>query len=268
MPQIHANGINLHYEIQGSGEPLVLIAGIGYDAWMWHKMAPGLAEHFQVITFDNRGAGLSDKPTGAYTAQLLAADTAGLMDALGLPKAHIMGHSMGGFIAQALVLDHPERVDRLILSATNFGGPHHIPITPQAIQVLTDLSGDPIDRLRRGILISCAPGFPQAHPQLLEEWVAYRVSHPLDVAGYQSQLSIGLSLIPEPASFEKRLAEVRAPTLILFGEYDRVVPPENAHLLAQQIPHAEVVILKNAGHFFPFETPEQANQAVTGFLMG
>ena len=81
MQTVQANGINLAYEIHGSGEPLVLIAGLGYGAWMWHKMVPGLAEHFRVIAFDNRGVGESDKPAGPYSAQLLAADTVALLDA-------------------------------------------------------------------------------------------------------------------------------------------------------------------------------------------
>lgn len=266
MPFTEANGIKLYYEVHGRGEPLVLIAGIGYDLWMWHRMLPGLAERFQVVVFDNRGAGRSDKPTGPYSAGLLAADTVGLMDAIGLAKAHVMGHSMGGFVAQALAIHHPERVDRLILAATNFGGPRHVPITPEAMAVLTDVSGDPVERLRRGILVSCAPGFAGRNPALVEEWVAYRIAHPIDPAGYQSQLAVGLSLLPEAASFEGKLAAVRSPTLVLFGAHDRVVPPGNADLLAARLPDARVAILPDAGHFFPFETPEEANRKVTGFL--
>jgi pimeloyl-ACP methyl ester carboxylesterase len=266
MPTVATNGINLYYELHGSGEPLVLIAGLGYDGWMWHKMIMGLAEQFQVISFDNRGVGQSDKPAGPYTAQLLAADTLGMLDDFGIGKAHIVGHSMGGFVAQAIAVDHPERVNRLILSATNFGGPRHIPITPEAMAVLTDVSGDPVERLRRGIAISCAPGFAESNPQLIEEWIAYRVRNPLDPAGYQAQLAIGLSLIPEAASFERRLSAVRAPTLILFGEHDKVVPPGNADLLAARISGSQVAILPDAGHFFPFEAPEEANRIIAQFL--
>lgn len=266
MPTTRANGIQLYYEVHGAGDPLVLIAGIGYDAWMWHRMVPGLAEHFQTIVFDNRGAGRSEKSPGAYSASLLAADTAGLLDSLGISCAHILGHSMGGFVAQALAIEHPHRVDRLVLSATNFGGPRHVPITQEAMAVLTDLSGDPIQRLRRGILVSCAPGFGEQHPDLVEQWVAYRVEHPLDPAGYQSQLAVGLSLLPEAASFEKALEQVRAPTLVLSGEHDRVVPPANAELIAARIPGSRVCILPGAGHFYPIEIPEQANAAILDFL--
>ena len=260
------NGIDLYYELHGNGQPLVLIPGLGYDGWMWHRMIPGLAEHFQVISIDNRGAGQSAKPPGPYSATLLAADVVGLLDDFGLPRAHILGHSMGGFIAQALALDYPERVDKLILSATNFGGPRHIPIMPEAMSVLTDVSGDPIARLRRGIAISCAPGFAEMNPEFVEYWVNYRVQNPIDPAGYQAQLAIGLSLIPEAAAFEGRLGAVQAPTLILFGAHDKVVPPGNANLLAARIPEAQVVILPDAGHFFPFETPDAAVAEVVRFL--
>ncbi|MCI0477635.1 MAG: alpha/beta hydrolase, partial [Anaerolineales bacterium] len=123
MPKIRANGIDIYYEITGAGEPLVLIAGLGYGSWMWHKMIPGLAQHFRVIAFDNRGTGQSDKPAGPYTAQLLADDTAGLLNALGIARAAVLGHSMGGFIAQAFALSYPAMVGKLILSAANFGGP-------------------------------------------------------------------------------------------------------------------------------------------------
>ncbi len=266
MPIITTNGIDLYYEIHGRGEPLVLIAGLGYDGWMWHRMIPGLAEHFQVISFDNRGVGQSDKPAGPYTAGMLAADVIGLLDAFDIDKAHIVGHSMGGFIAQALAVHHLDRVNRLVLSATNFGGPRHVPISPEAMAVLTDVTGDPIARLRRGIVISCAPGFAEQNPTLVDDWVDYRVRHPIDPAGYQAQLAIGLSLLPEAAAFEDKLAAVTVPALILFGEHDKVVPPANAALLAGKLPNAQIEILPNAGHFFPFEVPEEANRAIIRFL--
>ncbi len=268
MPFLQSNDVNLYYEIHGNGAPLILIPGLGYGGWMWHKMIPGLAEQFQVISFDNRGSGQSDKPAGPYTAQMLAADTVGVLDHMGIEKAHIMGHSMGGFIAQALAIDYPDRVDKLILSATNYGGPRHIPITPEAMAVLVDMSGDPIERLRRGTVISCAPGFAERQPEVVEEWINYRIVNPIDPAGYQAQLAIGLSLIPEAACFEHKLATLDMPTLILFGEHDKVVPPGNAELLAGKIKSAQIRILPGAGHFFPFEVPDEANAAVARFLGG
>ena len=151
MPRIKTNNVELYCEIHGEGKPLVLISGLGYSSWQWHKLVPFLAEHFQVITFDNRGVGQSDKPAGPYTAQMLAADTVGLLEALNIVTATIMGHSMGGFIAQAIALDFPKRVDRLILCSTNFGGPRHVPVTPEAMKVLTDVSSAPLTRFQNGL---------------------------------------------------------------------------------------------------------------------
>jgi 3-oxoadipate enol-lactonase len=266
MATITANGITMAYEIEGSGPPLVLVAGLGYSRWMWHKMAPGLAENFTVLSYDNRGAGETDKPAGPYTAQLLADDLCGLLEALGMEKTAVFGHSMGGFVAQAFALAYPEKVTHLILSATNFGGPRHVPVTQEALAVLMDTTSDPLTRLRSGILISCAEGFAKRQPAVVEEWISYRAAHPIEPAGYQAQMGIGLSLMSAEACFEHKLSAITAPTLILSGAEDKVVPPANVDLLANAIPQAETAVINQAGHFFPFEQPETAVAIVTNFL--
>ena len=265
MPEVKSNGIELYYEIHGAGQPLVLISGLGYSSWQWHRMVPFLAEHFQVITFDNRGVGRSDKPAGPYTAQMLAADTVGLLDALGIDKAIICGHSMGGFIAQALTLDFPERVSKLILCSTNFGGPHHVPVTPEALKVLTDVTSDALTRLKNGLTVSTAPGWAEKNPEMVQKWIEWRVANPIEPVHYQAQLAIGLGLLPEAATFEQKLPSISVPTLILFGAHDKVVPPANADLLAKQVPGSQTRILPDAGHFFPMEVPEEAAQAIIEF---
>ncbi len=266
MPKARVNDIDVYYEISGSGEPLVLIAGLGYDMWMWRNMIPGLAEHCQVIAFDNRGVGQTSKPAGPYTAKLLADDTVGLIETLGLQRVTVLGHSMGGFVAQALALSRPDLLNKLILSATNFGGPRHIPVTPEAMAVLTDMTGDPLERLKRGILISCRPGFDEAHPEIVQEWLDYRVSNPLQPAPYQAQLAVGLALVSEEACFEHKLKDVHTPTLILFGEHDKVVPPGNAELLAGALLNNTIKILPDAGHFYPLDAADAAVEAVVEFL--
>ncbi len=268
MPKLRVNGIDLYYETTGSGEPLVLIAGLGYGLWMWHKMTSGLAEHFRVIAFDNRGAGQTDKPDGPYNVQMMAADTSGLMDALGLESAAVIGHSMGGFIAQQLVLSRPDLVGKLILSATNFGGPRSIPVTPEAMAVIMDRSGDPVDVVRRGIGVASAPGFSEAHPEVVEELTTYRLGNPVPPAQYQAQVAVGLGLMNEDACFEHRLKDVRASTLILFGEHDAVVPPANAELMAARLPNARIEVLPNVGHIFPIEGPEAAVATIVDFIKG
>ena len=266
MPTVRANGIDIYYEVQGEGRPLVLIAGLSYTHWQWHRMAPELARHVQVILFDNRGVGQTEKPPGPYSAEMMAEDTAGLLEALGIERAAVMGHSMGGFVAQALALSRPQMVDALILASTNFGGPNHVPITQEAMAVLSDTSGDMVERFRRGLTVSTAPGFAEDNPAMIERWLAYRASHPIEPGPYQAQLAVGMGLLSEEAAFEKRLPQLDIPALILFGAHDRVVPPENAALLADRIPDSHVQFLPDAGHFFPIEAPEEAVQAVVDFL--
>jgi pimeloyl-ACP methyl ester carboxylesterase len=265
MPKTKVNDIELHYEVHGEGIPLVLISGLGYPRWQWHLMVPHLEKHFQAIMFDNRGVGQSDKPAGPYTASMLAKDVVGLLDVLSTDTAIVMGHSMGGFIAQAMALEYPERVSKLILASTNFGGPRQVPVTPDALAVLSDVTSDPLMRLRNGIVISTSPGFAERQPELLQKWLDWRAANPMDIPGYQAQIAIGFALLPEAAAFETKLPDVSVPTLILFGAHDKVVPPANAELLAKQIAGSQIRILPDAGHFFPLEVPEEAAQVVIQF---
>lgn len=122
MPTAKVNGINLAYNIKGNGPPLILIIGFASAQNLWYSTVRAFSKSYRVVTFDNRGFGKSDKPPGPYTTQMLASDTLGLMDYLGIEKAHILGGSLGGMVAQEIAIAHPERLDRLILSATNAGG--------------------------------------------------------------------------------------------------------------------------------------------------
>ncbi len=266
MQSASFNGIEIYYEVYGSGIPVILISGLGYPAWEWHRMIPYLAARYQVIAFDNRGVGKSSKPAGPYTAEILAEDTVALLDHLSIPQAVVVGHSMGGFIAQALALAYPERVSKLVLCSTNFGGSRHIPITPEAMRVLSDFSSDPLTRFKNGLVISTAPGFTESNPEIIQAWLNWRAQNPIDVEGYRAQMGIGLALLPDAAAFESKLSRISAPTLILFGVHDKVVPPANAGLLQAQIPNSKVVLLSGAGHFFPIEKPEEASQAIMNFV--
>ncbi len=267
MPTAEANGIHIAYEVTGEGPPLVLIAGVGYGAWFWHKVVPGLAEHMQVIAFDNRGAGGSDKPDGPYTVPMMAQDTAGLMDALGVRQVAVMGHSLGGFIAQELAVSRPELVGKLILGATTHGGPKVIPITPEALEVLLNRQGDPVELVKRGIAVACAPGFAERQPQVVHQCMEYRFGNPVPPAQYQAQVAAGAAMgALTEEQVNERLSQIEVPVLILFGEYDKVVPPGNAELLAQKIAHSSVQILPDAGHIYPLETPQATVEAILGFV--
>ena len=267
MPTLKSNNITLAYEITGAGKPLVLITGVGYGRWFWRKVVPGLAKHFQVITFDNRGAGESDKPDGPYTVQMMAADTVGLLDALDIKHAYVMGHSLGGYIAQELVVTRPDLVGKLILASTNYGGTKVIPITPEAMDVLTNRTGDLIELVKRGIAIACAPGFADRHPDAAKELLDYRFTNPVPPAQYAAQVAAGAGTMTHTDEVvDQRMCAIKVPTLILFGEHDKVVPPGNAELMAQKITGARVKIIPGAGHIFPVEDPAATVAAIVEFL--
>ncbi|MBI4788540.1 MAG: alpha/beta fold hydrolase [Chloroflexi bacterium] len=235
--------------------------------WFWRKVVPGLAQHFQVITFDNRGAGDSDKPDGPYTVPMMAADTAGLLDALEIKSAYVMGNSLGGFIAQELAVTRPDLIGKLILASTNYGGTKVIPITPEAMKVLTDRSGDPVELVKRGIAIACAPGFTERRAAVAAELMQYRFTNPVPPAQYAAQVAAGAGTMAYSDEIvERRMKAIQVPTLILFGELDMVVPPGNAELMARKIAGAQVKILPGVGHMFPIEDPSATVDAIANFL--
>lgn len=267
MPKVHANDIELAYEVQGKGHPLLLISGVGYGAWFWHKVIPGLAESYQVISFDNRGAGESDKPDGPYTVTMMAADSAGLLDGLGVKNCYVIGHSLGGFIAQELVYTRPDLVGKLILASTNYGGARVIPITQEAIDVLTNRQGDPVELIRRGINIACAPGYFERQQKVVQELVQYRLTNPVPVVQYQAQVFAGAGMgALTDEQVDQRTQEIKVPTLILFGEFDKVVPSGNADLMHAKIIGSRVVIIPNTGHIFPIENPGKTVEVIKEFL--
>jgi pimeloyl-ACP methyl ester carboxylesterase len=230
---------------------------------------PELAKKIQVITFDNRGAGDSDKPDGPYTVPMLAADTAGLLDALNIKNAYVMGHSLGGYIAQELMITRPDLIGKLILASTNFGGTKVIPITPEAMKVLTDRSGDPVELVKRGIAIACAPGFAEKYSAVAQELLQYRFTNPVPPAQYAAQVAAGAGTMAyTDDQVDARMKAIKAPTLIMFGEFDRVVPPGNADLMAQKIIGAKIKIIPGTGHMFPIENPKAAVKAIEEFFVG
>ncbi|MCB0028174.1 MAG: alpha/beta fold hydrolase, partial [Anaerolineales bacterium] len=178
----------------------------------------------------------------------------------------VLGHSMGGFVAQQLWLDRPDLISHLILASTNFGGPNHVPITQQALAVMMDISQDPVTQLRNGVALAAAPGFVERQPERFESIIAYRLTGPVPPAAYQAQLGVGLGLVDPAKAFERHLPSVTVPTLVLFGEHDLVVPPANAELFANLIPDCQVAILPDTGHIFPLEEPAAAAAVISEFL--
>jgi pimeloyl-ACP methyl ester carboxylesterase len=265
MAVAHVNGIDLYYEIHGDGPNLALIEGLGYHSWMWYRQLPAFSQHFRTLVYDNRGVGLSDKPPGPYSHRENAADLAGLLDHLGWERTHVLGVSMGGFIAQEFALAYSDRLDRLVLVATAFGGPNMVPLSPEAVRALTpDPTLSPEGKIRRAMpLAFAAPAWVQVHPDEFEQIVAWRLEQPQPPEAGLAQAMAGFTF-----DVESRLGEIEAPTLLIAGTEDHVVPPANARLLAAALPHARLEIIPGAGHLVQIEEAERFNRDVIAFLEG
>jgi pimeloyl-ACP methyl ester carboxylesterase len=255
--------IRLYYEIYGKGKPLLLIMGLGGHILDWGWILPKkLAEGRQVITFDNRGSGRSDQPAGPYTTAQMANDTIGLLESLGVERADVFGVSMGGMIAQEIAVRHPERVNRLVLGATSPGGEAQVLAPPEVLAYLEprlDLT------LHEALWWSAPAGFPQkfidAHPDIVERKIQANMAYPSQLSAYQAQLAAYRAF-----DIGDRISEIRAPTLVLTGDSDILVPPENGRILAESIPGAELHAIEGAGHLFWISHPNETFSALAGFL--
>lgn len=261
MPTARVNGIHLYYETHGQGEPLLLIAGIGYGTWLWIKQIPELSKYFFVIAFDNRGVGRSDKPDTEYTVSLLASDAFELLRALHIKRAAVLGVSLGGFIAQQLALDHPEIINKLILCSTSFGGPNMILPKGEVLQFMAFGAGK--DTFQQGLELAFAKEYLEKHPDEIAQLTAPMRRNPQPRYAYLRQFMAPLTFHSEPF-----LHKLTMPVLVMAGEADRVVPVENSRRLAEKLPNAQLVTFPNAGHLFLVERANEVNKIIIDFLKG
>ena len=259
MPYAVNDGTKIYWEEHGSGEPLLLIMGLGYTLDMWYRTTPVLAEHYRVIVFDNRGVGRSDVPPGPYPLSVMASDAAAVMDAAGIDTAHVFGVSMGGMIAQEFALQYPARVRSLILGCTTCGGPEAVAADDEVMKALFARATMTAEE---GIHLMVPYIYDAATPRarLEEDFNIRRRTYPTS-EGYLAQVMGVLGW----ESFS-RLSEITAPTLVIHGESDRLVPPGNGELLAKSIAGARLVMLPAASHIFMTDQPEASNEAILSFL--
>lgn len=264
MAKVKANGIDIYYEIHGEGEPLLLIEGLGYATWMWYKQMDELSKHFKVIVFDNRGVGETEKPDMEYSIELFADDTAELLSALKINKAHILGVSMGGFTAQEFALKYPEMVDKLILCSTSFGGSNSIPIPQDTLAIMMKGGGTykSVEEIKEAIGTALDKENIEKKRDVLNKIMEEKMKSPQPKYAYQRQLMAGASF-----DVEDRVDAIRAETLILAGKGDRVVPYENANLLHEKIQNSKVKVIEGAGHVFFMEKPDITNKLIINFLL-
>jgi pimeloyl-ACP methyl ester carboxylesterase len=262
MPKAQVNDIQLNYEIHGEGEPLVLIAGIGVGLWVWFKQVPAFSQKFQTIVFDNRGAGQSDKPAYPYSARMMADDVAGLLKSLRIERAHIVGVSLGGFIAQEFALAYPQMTRSLILGCTSFGGPNHVAPSQETLMALASLEGlNTEERARRNLHLGFSPHYITTHADEVERIIQMYLANPIPPFAYLNQLQAAINF-----NTESRVSEITVPTLVITGDQDQLVPAENSRNLAVKIPNANLVMIEGAGHSVFIERAEEFNQAVIEFL--
>lgn len=262
MPYTDAPGFRMYYEEHGSGFPMLLINGLGSDHLEWLHQLPAFASHGRVVVFDNRGTGKTDVPPGPYTTAQMADDAASLLRALGIPRAHVLGVSLGGMIAQEVALRHPGLVDGLVLGCTGPGGKLSIHPSPEAMAAFAIAKGeDPEAELRRMLPFLYTDACIRERPGEIEGFVRRRLDHPTPPEGYLAQLS---AAVTHDAS--ARLGNIRARTLVITGDADRLVNWENSLRLAGRIPGAVLVVLPGAPHRLFAETADAFNREVLSFL--
>jgi 3-oxoadipate enol-lactonase len=262
VPLVRAGAARLHYERQGTGEPLLLVTGFAISSEVFTPVVPAYAEHFDLVRFDNRGAGRSTAPWRPTSMPELAADAVRLLDALGLDSAHVYGLSMGGMVAQEMALRFPDRVRGLVLGATSPGGPRSVPPSAKELAAFGLQRTAPAAvraELVGGLLFT--PEFRAQEPALVREYLRHLGAHRASARGLGSHL--WASAYHDTFS---RLGRIAAPTLVLHGTRDTLTPVANGRILAGRIPGAELVELPDAGHAYLLEKPKESLDALVDFM--
>jgi 3-oxoadipate enol-lactonase len=265
MPTAHAGDVELDYERAGTGEPLLMIMGLSGTYLHWGEpFLELLMERFEVIVYDHRGVGASSRVESPFTIADLARDASRLLDALELERVHLLGFSMGGMIAQELVLARPDAIGALVLASTYCGGPESHTAREATLRRLFApmASGDREAALRAAWEVNVSP----AHVGDAAAYERFR-----DIA---ARRRVAVRVIMEQLNAisqhdtSGRLGAIEAPSLVVHGTADTMVPPENAPVIARLIPHARLELLPGAGHLFFWEDPERAAALVGEHLAG
>ena len=248
------DGTRIYYEVQGAGEPLLLIAGQANDHHLWNLVRADFVKQYQVIVYDQRGTGQSDKPERPpYSTRGFARDAIAVLDHMGVARAHIYGVSMGGAIGQWLGIRHPSRIGALVLGCSTAGAAHGV----RRAEEISDIIAQ------------------RDNSKVLDTFFAHRWALPKFFLSMLESLKYPIpeyaEKLHDQASKEHDawdgLPSITAPTLILHGSNDRVVPTANAPLLAGRIPHAELYLVKNGRHMFFIEFRREVDCVVKAFLV-
>ncbi len=261
MPVARSGDTELYFESTGAGAPVLLVMGLGMNATGWWRTVPVLAERFRVLAFDNRGVGRSARPAGPYSMAQLAADAVAVLDAAGEDSAHVYGISLGGMIAQEIALRHPDRVRGLALGATTPGGPRSVAAADETLAFFRrrgEMTAE--EAVWASVPYNYGPRTRAEHGDRIAEDIVQRLRYPIEPEPYKAQLAAAMG-----HDTHDRLGAIAAPTIVVHGERDVMVPPGNGRLLAEGIPGAELVTDPDAGHLYFTDAPA-LDRAVGDFL--
>jgi 3-oxoadipate enol-lactonase len=264
MPIVQANGIDINYEVQGEGEPLILIPYLAADQACYAFQVPEYAKHFRCFSVDLRGAGLSGKPDGTYTTELFADDVAAFMQAAGLDSAHVFGLSLGAAAGMWLAAKHPDRVKSLSLHSAWDATDPFLRVVVEGWQVMAEGLGSVTEMVIRGIFPWCfTPELYAARPEYIDslaDFVRSRPMPPVDALLRQS----GAVLAHDARAV---LGSIQAPTLITFGRHDMACSTRFAEPLSSAIPDTELIVFEDCAHAPIYENVEDFNHRTLEFLL-
>ncbi len=271
--------VEFGYDRAGSGEPVLLVMGLGTPRIGWFNQFGFLSQHYDVASFDNRGCGetVCQSP---WTVPDMAADAVAIADSFGWESFHLVGISMGGMISQELVLNHPDRVKTLTLMATTPGGPEAVPMTPEFTAAMT--IPDPSERIRKSVELTFGEKFRRENPAMMELILGAVVGGIEGVtaigaaaepggsdatAGYFGQVMAVVNWMAAGGSAD-RLKTIDNPTLVLHGGDDLLLPVGNGKIIAREIPRATLRIWEDAGHALNVEYADEVNESLLSHLQG
>lgn len=266
MQKIEVELATLAFTVEGPEDapPILLLMGLGGSAAEWgDEFLDRLRKGHRVIRMDNRGVGGSTNAAKVFNMSDMASDARAVLDALQLGAVHVLGYSMGGMIAQQLAIESPERVARLVLLSTHFGGAGVVPMLPRAQAVFEPQPpGSTREQYLQKLFVHlCAPGFGEQNLSSIQDFVVTRLRNPLPILTYSNQLDALLA-----SDRSEGVAGLSMPTLVVHGDLDPLLPLANGQNLASRIPGSEFCELRGCGHLPTWESPQEVAEAVLGFL--
>lgn len=263
MPIASINDIDIYYEVHGSGPSLFLIGGFSLSHHGFQEFLAPFSKHFQVVVFDNRGVGQSSSPPTDYTTLQMAQDTSSLMDHLGVESAHLMGVSMGTLIAEQLCLNHPQKVQKVVLCAPFARLPklsaHLVKVEAKLLKKGLD-RGDLLEMMVPWLLSTSTVETPGGVEQFLEAMLS--VPYPQTLDGFVGQMHALIN-----CDLRKEVHKIHHQMLLLVGENDLLTPLSCAEEICREAPDAKIHLFENRGHVFQAEIPEEVAEQTLSFLL-